>query len=89
MTHILDERMKELAEDVEREKVLKDVAKDMAKEKGKVVDAVEKRAQAAKIAQVVAEKKLAEVEAKLGGHRAQIGGGRKPNISPGKRDCQP
>lgn len=44
MTHILDERMKELVEDMEREKALKDVAEDTTKEKGNVVDVVEKRA---------------------------------------------
>lgn len=44
LTYILDERMKELVEDVEREKALKDVAEDTTKEKGKVADAVEKRA---------------------------------------------
>jgi len=37
-----------------------------AKEKGKATDAVEKRAQSAKKARLVAEKKLAEMEAKLG-----------------------
>lgn len=44
LTHILDERMKELVEDMEREKALKDVAEDTTKEKGNVVDVVEKRA---------------------------------------------
>ena len=44
MTHILDERLKELAEDAEREKAFKDIAAATVKEKGKVVKAVEKRA---------------------------------------------
>lgn len=47
LTYILDERLKELVKDIEREKALKDVAGDMAKEKGKAVDVVEKKAQAA------------------------------------------
>ena len=67
MTHIIDERMKELAEVMEREKALKDVVEDTAKEKGKVEDAVKNKAQTAENARVVAEKKLAEVRAKLGG----------------------
>ena len=58
--------MKELAEDVEKEKALKDVAENTAKDKGKVADAAEKRAPATENARLVAEKKLA----KLGGHRA-------------------
>jgi len=45
LTHILDERLKELAEDAEREKALKDIAAATVKEKDKVVEAVEKRAQ--------------------------------------------
>ena len=43
LTHILDERMKELAEKVERMKALKDVAKDKAKEKGKAADVARRR----------------------------------------------
>ena len=39
---------------------------DTAKEKGKAADAVEKRVQSAEKAQLVAEKKLGEMEAKLG-----------------------
>ncbi|KAL0017274.1 hypothetical protein SO802_004343 [Lithocarpus litseifolius] len=66
LTHVLGERMKELVEDVEREKALKDVAEDTTKEKGKLVEAAEKRAQAAKNSRVGAEKKLAEAEAMLG-----------------------
>ena len=67
MTHILDERLKELAEHVEKEKALKDVVSNMAKEKGKAADVAEKMAKAAEKAQLAAEKKLAKVEAKLGG----------------------
>ena len=48
MTYILDKRMKELAEDVEKEKALKDVVADIAKEKGKAVEVVEKKAKVAK-----------------------------------------
>ena len=59
--------MKELVEDVEREKALKDVAADKAKEKGKAADVVEKKAKAAEKAQLAVEKKLVKVEAKLRG----------------------
>ena len=48
LTHVLNKRLKELIEDAEREKALKDVAATMAKEKGKNVEAVEKRVQLAK-----------------------------------------
>ena len=47
MTYILDKRMKELAEDVEKEKALKDVVADTVKEKGKAVEVVEKKAKVA------------------------------------------
>ena len=67
LTLVLDEWLKELAEDVEREKALKDVVADTAKEKGKATDVPEKKAKAAEKAQLAVEKKLAKVEAKLGG----------------------
>ena len=44
LTYVLDEKMKELAEDAEREKAPKDVAEDKAKEKGKAADVDEKKA---------------------------------------------
>ena len=40
LTHILDERLKELAKDAEQEKALMDVATAMAKEKGKASEVV-------------------------------------------------
>ena len=64
--------MKELAEDVEKEKALKDVAADIAKEKGKAVEVTEKKAKVVKKAQLVVEKKLAKVEEKLGGIKLKL-----------------
>ena len=52
LTHILDERLKELTEDADREKALKDVANATAKEKGK---AAEKMAQSSEKARLLAE----------------------------------
>ena len=46
------------------------MATTTAKEKGKAAEAAEKKAQSLKKAQLAAEKKLAKMEAKLGGHRA-------------------
>ena len=46
LTHVLDEWLKELAENVEREKALKDVVADTAMEKGKATDVSEKKAKA-------------------------------------------
>lgn len=48
MTYVLDEMMKELAEDAENEKALKDVTVDITKEKAKAADVAEKKAKAAK-----------------------------------------
>ncbi|KAK9992022.1 hypothetical protein SO802_027007 [Lithocarpus litseifolius] len=67
LTHILDERLKELAEDAEQEKALKDVVVATAKEKDKVAEAAKKKAQSSKKARLVAERKLAEAGDKLGG----------------------
>jgi len=44
LTHILEERLKELVEDAKREKAFKDIANAMVKEKGKVAEAAEKKA---------------------------------------------
>ena len=48
LTYVLDEMMKELAEDAENEKALKDVTVDIMKEKAKAADVAEKKAKAAK-----------------------------------------
>ena len=48
LTYVLDEMMKELAEDAENEKALKDVTVDIAKERAKAADVAEKKAKAAK-----------------------------------------
>ena len=44
ITHILGERMKELAEEAKREKALKDVANATTRDKGKFVEAAKKKA---------------------------------------------
>ena len=82
MTYVIDERLKEIAEDAEREKALKDVAVATVKEKGKAIEATEKKAQSAEKARLVVEKKLTKMEVKLGGHKAQIGRGRKLKLGP-------
>ena len=63
LTHILGERLKELSEDVDCEKALKDVANATTKEKGKATEAVEKKTQSSEKARLLVEKKLADMEA--------------------------
>ena len=67
MTHVLGERLKELAEDADQEKMLKDIAKATTKEKGKEAEAAEKKAQSSEKARLLAEEKLVETEDRLGG----------------------
>ena len=67
MTHVLGERLKELAEDADQKKALKDVTNAVAKEKGKAAKAAKKMAQASKKARQQVEGKLAEVKDRLGG----------------------
>lgn len=55
MTYVLGEKLKELAEDADQEKALKDVANATAKEKGKAIEAAEKKAQTSKKARLLAE----------------------------------
>ena len=67
MAYVIDDRLKEAAKDADREKVVKDVAMATAKDKGKATEAVEKRAQASKKAQILAELGPTEMDVKLGG----------------------
>ena len=66
LTHILDGRLKELAEDAMWEKALKDVAEATSKEKTKAAVTAEKKAVVSEKARVAAEKGSSELEAKLG-----------------------
>ena len=67
MTYILSERLKELTEDAERQKALKDVTNANVKEKSKAAKVAEKKAQSLEKARLLAEKKIAEVEGWLEG----------------------
>ena len=58
--------MKELADNVEHEKALKDVAEVMSKERAKIAVTAEKMATASEKAKVLVEKRLADLEAKVG-----------------------
>ena len=44
LAYVIDNRLKEAAEDADREKALKDIVVAIAKDKGKATEAVEKRA---------------------------------------------
>lgn len=72
MTHMLKERLKELAEDAEKEKALKDVIDATTMEKSKAVEAAEKRAQSSEKACQLAKEKVAEVEGRLKGAKLKL-----------------
>ena len=58
--------MKELAEDVEREKAFKDVAETASKEKAKIAMTAEKKDASSEKAKVLAEKRSVDLEVKMG-----------------------
>ena len=58
--------MRELAEDVERKRALKDATEATSKEKAKIAVTTEKKAAASEKAKVSAEKRFLDLEAKLG-----------------------
>ena len=58
--------MKELTDDVEREKALKDVAEVVSKERAKIATTAEKKAAASEKAKALAKKRLADLKAKVG-----------------------
>ena len=66
LTHILNGTLKELAEYADREKASKDVVVATAREKGKAVEAAEKKAKSSEKARLLAVGKLAEAEDRLG-----------------------
>lgn len=72
MPHILDGRLKELFEDVDRERALKEVTAATTKEKAKAAEVAEKKAIASEKARALAEKRLTELEMKLGGTELKL-----------------
>ena len=66
MTYILEGRVRELAQDIERERALKDAAKATNKERVKISATAEKNAATSEKYKVSAEKRLLDLGAKLG-----------------------
>ena len=66
LTHVLDGWLKELSEEVEREKVLKDVVVVTAKEKTKATKTAKKKAVPSEKARVLVETRSIGLEVKLG-----------------------
>ena len=84
LTHVLDRQLKELIEDAEWEKALKDMAEVTAKEKIKVAATAEKKAAASKKARALAEKKSSELEARLGKIELKLAEATSLNITQAK-----
>lgn len=66
LAYILDGRLKDLAEDVGREKALKDMVVVTVKDKEKAAAIAEKKVAAFEKARVAVEKRSSELEVKLG-----------------------
>ena len=66
LTHILEGQVRELAEEVEREKALKDAAEATSKVRAKIAVTTEEKAATSEKARVSAEKRFSDLEAKLG-----------------------
>ena len=72
LAYIIDEWLKEVAEEAYREKALKEVAVAIVKDKGKAIKATKKKAQASEKAQILVEKRLIEMDVKLGGMKLKL-----------------
>ena len=81
LTHVLDGRLKELSEDAEWERALKEVATATMKEKRKVAEATEKKATMSKKARALAKKRSTELEMKLGGTELKLAKARSLNLA--------
>ena len=66
LTHILEGQVRELAEEVERERALKDAVEATSKVRAKIAMTTEKKATAFEKARVSAEKRFSDLVAKLG-----------------------
>ena len=64
LAHILNERVKDLSKEVDREKAGREETVKTTKEKTKIADAAEKKAAAAEKSQALVEKRLAELVSK-------------------------
>ena len=81
LSHVIDERLKELSEDADREKALKEVAAATMKEKVKAVEVTEKKAAASEKARVLVEKRSTELELKLGGTELKLAEAESLNLT--------
>ena len=66
LTHVLDRRLKELFEDAEQEKALKEVVEVTTKDKAMAAEIAEKKVAMFKKAKVLAEERFLELEVKVG-----------------------
>lgn len=66
LAYIMDERLKEAAEDVDQEKALKDVVVATASEKSKTAATAKRRAKDSEKAWELAKKRLTKLDVKLG-----------------------
>lgn len=66
LTHVLDRRLKELFEDAEQEKALKEVVEVTTKDKAMAAEIAEKKVATFKKAKVLAEERFLELEVKVG-----------------------
>ena len=74
-------RVKELAGDAERERALKDAAEAVSKEKAKISATAEKKAVASDKAKALAEKRLVDLEAKVGEIELKLAEAKSLNIA--------
>ena len=66
LTHVLDRRLKELFEDAEQEKALKEVVEVTIKDKAMAAEIAKKKVATFKKAKVLAEERFLELEVKVG-----------------------
>ena len=66
LVYVIDDRLIEVAEDANQEKALKEVVVATVKDKGKAVEATEKKARAFEKARILAELRLTKMDVKLG-----------------------
>ena len=72
LAYVIDEQLKETAEDAEREKALKEVVVATAKDMSRAAEVTKKKARASEKAWILAKKKLTKMDMKLGGTELKL-----------------
>ncbi|KAK9988057.1 hypothetical protein SO802_028296 [Lithocarpus litseifolius] len=84
LAYMMEDKLRDAAEEDDKERALKEVAKAMVKDKDKAVENVEERIRAAERARALVEQRVEELEVKLGGTELKLAEAKSLNSASAK-----